>query len=453
VTVPSLHDGFTTAAMSAIFNVESRAQRMLDFEAALAAAEAHAGVIPSEAATAIAAKCVVELFDVAAMEKAARSAGTPAIPLVRALTELVDEGARGFVHWGATSQDLVDTAMILQIKDAIEFLLEDLRAIAEACANLGERHRHSVMPGRTLLQHALPITFGLKAAHWLELTTRGIARLHETQRRELVVQFGGSVGTLAALGDRGPEVTSALAQELKLPPSDVPWHTDRDRVGAIAATAGIVAGSMAKIANDIVLLAQTELAEVSEARSPGKGESSAMPHKRNPVDAVTALAAARLALGAVPVVLSAMTHEHERAAGGWQAEWVAVPAVYLFTAGAVDAVRSAVTGLDVDPDRMRTNLDSTGGMYAAEALTTALAPKLGRHEAYRLVSAACDLAMATGRDLRNVVDDDETAQAILEDGDLDRIFDPAAYLGSSDAFVDAALNHWRRQIEALGRSE
>jgi 3-carboxy-cis,cis-muconate cycloisomerase len=452
VTAASLHDGFTTPAMSAIFSVESRAQRMLDFEAALAIAEARAGVIPSDAADKIAAKCRVELFDIGALESDARAAGTPAIPLVKALTELVDAGSRGYVHWGATSQDVVDTAMILQVRDALGELIEGLRAIGEACAATVERHRRTLMPGRTLLQHALPITFGLKAAHWLELTTRAIVRFRDLGRRGLALQFGGAAGTLAALGDKGPDVASALAEELKLPAADLPWHTDRDRIAEIAAAAAIVSGSMAKIANDIVLLAQTEIGEVSEGRAAGKGGSSAMPHKRNPVDAVAAVAAARLTLGAVPVVFSAMAHEHERAAGGWQAEWIAIPDAYLFTAGAIQGVRSAVEGLEIDPERMRANLDSTRGMIAAEALTIALAPKLGRHEAYRLVAEASELAAQTDGDLRSVVDADDTVQAVLGDDDLDRIFDPVNYLGSSDAFIDAALDHFRREVRAQGET-
>jgi 3-carboxy-cis,cis-muconate cycloisomerase len=448
VTAASIHDGFTTPAMSAIFSVETRAQRMLDFEAALAIAEARAGVIPPDAADAIAAKCRVELFDIAALERDARSAGTPAIPLVKALTDLVDAGSRGYVHWGATSQDVVDTAMMLQVRDALGELIEGLRALGYVCAVKAERHRLTLMPGRTLLQHALPITFGLKAAHWLELTTRAIVRLREAGRRELALQFGGAAGTLAALGDRGPDVTSALAVELKLPAADLPWHTDRDRIAELAAAAAIVSGSMAKIANDVILLAQTEIGEVSEGRAAGKGGSSAMPHKRNPVDAVAAVAAARLTLGAVPVVFSAMAQEHERAAGGWQAEWVAIPDAFLFAAGAIQGVRSAVGSLEVDADRMRANLDSTQGLIAAEALTIALAPKLGRHEAYSLVEEASELAVQTDRDLRSVVAADDTVRTVLGDEDLDRIFDPANYLGSSDAFIDAALDHFRREVRA-----
>jgi 3-carboxy-cis,cis-muconate cycloisomerase len=418
---------------------------MLDFEAALARAEARAGVIPEEAADAIAAKCNAELVDVTRLEEEGAAAGTNAIPLVRTLTELVDESARGFVHWGTTSQDVVDTALMLQARDAVGVLVEQLSAVGVACLSLAERHRRTPMAGRTLLQHASPITFGLKAAHWLALTTRQIQRLKEVRDTSIAVQFGGAVGTLAALGDSGEEVAQNLAEELALPLPDLPWHTDRDRIAELAAAAGIVAGSMAKIATDVALLTQTEVGELAEGA--GAGGSSTMPQKRNPVDAIMAVAAARLALGAVPVVLSGLVQEHERSAGGWQSEWSAVPDALSFTAGAVERVRSLVANIEVDTERMRANLDVTGGQISAEALTMALAPRMGRHEAYRLVAAACARADRENVHLRAVVAQDDEVREIIPPEELERIFDPLSYLGSTDAFISSAVTRFKEVVE------
>jgi 3-carboxy-cis,cis-muconate cycloisomerase len=439
------HDTFTTPQMTAIFSAEARVQRMLDFEAALAKAEARAGVIPAESADAIASKCRAPLFDISTMEEEAAAAGTHAIPLVHMLTELVDEGARGFVHWGATSQDVVDTALMLQAHDAVHLLVEQLSAVGAECLSLAERHRRTPMAGRTLLQHGTPITFGLKAAHWLALTTRQIHRLRELHDEDIVVQFGGAVGTLAALGDAGTLVASNLAEELGLPLPDMPWHTDRDRVAELVATTGIVSGSMAKVATDVALLTQTEVGEVAEGGA--GGGSSTMPQKRNPIDAIMAVAAARLAFGTVPVVFNAMVQEHERSVGGWQSEWVAVPDAFSFTAGAVERVRSLLANIQVNTKRMRVNLDLTRGQIAAEALMMALAPRMGKHEAYRVVAAACSRADEEKSDLRSVVAREDFVRDVLTPQELDRVFDPLFYLGSADAFISSAVAAFNNAVE------
>lgn len=436
---------FTTREMSAIFSGESRVQRMLDFEAALARAEARAGVVPSDAAQAVAAKCKADLFDIAALYEAAAVKGTPAIPLVQMLTELVDAEARGYVHWGSTSQDVIDTGMILQVRDGLDLLVHELRAVGRACASLAERHS-GPMAGRTLLQHALPITFGLKAARWLALTTRRLRVLLEL-REELVVQLGGAAGTLASLGDRGPQVAEYLAEELHLGVPELPWHTERDRVADIATALGTVAGAMAKIANDVVLLMQTEVGEASEGASAARGTSSAMPQKKNPVLASSAIASARLAIGSVPVVLSAMMQEHERAAGGWQAEWIAIPDLFRFVAGATARVRTIAENIEIDADRMRVNLDSSGGQIMAEALVMALAPRVGRPEAYELVASACERAAEGGGDLRSVVAGDERISGVLAPDAIERAFDPNAYLGSTQVFIRRALDGFRAVAE------
>ena len=434
---------FSTPVMSNIFSSRAHVQGMLFFEAALARAEARANIIPSEAATAITAHCKEEFFDIAALYREAALAGTPAIPLVRMLTAHVEGEAKKFVHWGATSQDAIDTALMLQMRDGIDHLLTGLLSIGDACAELAAQHRHTPMIGRTLLQQALPITFGLKAARWLALVTRQVLTLRECQERLLVVQLGGATGTLASLGDKGLQVIELLADELKLAVPDLPWHTERDRIGKIASTLGIIAGAMAKIASDVVHLAQTEVGEASEGAMPGKGSSSAMPQKHNPVDAISALAAARLAVGMVPVILSAMVQEHERAVGGWQAEWSALPDLFRCTARAVEGVRSVLVGLQINPAHMQANLDLTGGLVMAEALTMALASHMGRPEAYRLVQALCNQVVASGGNLQQAAMADAQVRASLSPEAIERALDPMNYLGSTDVFIDRAITAYR----------
>ncbi len=434
---------FSTPKMSTAFSAEAHVRGMLAFEAALARSEARAGIIPQEAANTIAARCRAELFDVTALYREAAVAGTPAIPLVRELSERVGSDAQKFVHWGATSQDAIDTALMLQMREGLDLLVDGLYGVCAACATLAEQHRHTLMAGRTLLQHALPITFGLKAARWLALALRQAHALRECRKRTLAVQLGGAAGTLASLGDKGLQVVELLAAELGLPAPDLPWHTERDRIAEIAGTLGVVAGAMAKVADDIALLAQTEVGEVSEGAVPGKGSSSAMPQKHNPVDAISAIASARLAVGEVPVILSAMAQEHERAAGGWQAEWVAIPNLFRFTANAVERVRDAVGGLDIDSARMRANLDMTGGLIMAESLTMALAPHLGRPEAQRIVKTLCDRATMSGVHLHKAAIEEAQVCAILSLEEIDHALDPREYLGSTNVFIDRVLASYR----------
>lgn len=434
---------FSTPEMSSTFSSEAHVRGMLVFEATLARAEARAGIIPQEAAIGIAASCKVALFDIPTLYREAASAGTPAIPLVRMLTARIEGDAQKYVHWGATSQDAIDTAMMLQMRDGLDLLVEGLLAICAVCAALAEQHRQTLMVGRTLLQQALPITFGLKAARWLALVVRQVHALRACRKQALAVQLGGAAGTLAALGDKGLQVLKLVAEELSLPVPDLPWHAERDRIAEIAAALGIVSGAMAKIAEDVVLLAQTEVGEVSEGTAPGKGGSSAMPQKHNPVDATGAIASARLAIGVVPVILAAMAQEHERAVGGWQAEWSAIPDLFCFTASTVNRVHSAVDGLQVFPERMQANLNLTGGLIMAESLTMALAPHLGRPDAQRIVQATCEQAVKSGVDLRQVVMEHAQVQAVLSPAEIDLAFAPAQYLGSTDAFINRALDAYR----------
>jgi 3-carboxy-cis,cis-muconate cycloisomerase len=433
---------FTSPAMDAIFAPAAHVRHMLAFEAALARAEGVAGVIPAAAVEPIILACR-EDFDSAALDAEAAIAGTPAIPLVRLLRARLAGDAADYVHWGATSQDVIDSAAMLQMRSGLELLIADLLAIGARCAALAQEHRWTLQAGRTLLQHALPITFGLKVARWLALVSRQIGALRQVRDQSLALQFGGAAGTLAALGVAGPRVAELLAAELGLPLPDMPWHAERDRIAAIAAAVGIAAGSAAKIAHDIALLAQTEVGEATEAPAPGKGGSSALPHKRNPVDAMQALAAARLAAGTLPVVLSALAHEHERAVGGWQAEWAAIPDLFRYASGAIAYTRQAVQGLQIDAQRMRANLDLSNGLIMAESLTLALAAQIGRSEARRIVETISDQARNAGISLRQAAHYSTRISAALSSDAIDQALDPAAYLGSADALIDRALAAFR----------
>ena len=378
--------------VAALFDTKARVQRMLDVEAALARAEAAAGLIPKTAADAIAACCRVELYDMDAFERAARDAGTEAVALVEMLRERVDAGARAWVHHGATSQDIMDTALCLQMRDGIDRIRARLTASGAILAELADRHRGTAMIGRTLLQQAVPITFGLKAARWLGLVSRSALRL-DGARGLLAIQLGGAAGTLAELNDGKQRSTSTrvaalLGSELGLAVPDAPWHAERDRIAEIASALGTVAGSMSKISLDLVLLAQNEVGEVRFTPRGSAGRSSAMPHKRNPAEAVAALASARLAIGVVPVVLGAMAQEHERAAGGWQAEHAAMTGLVRYTSGAVGWTARALEVVEVDPDRMRSNLEAAVNDPKARAnVGDADALIDGALESYRKVGA------------------------------------------------------------------
>ncbi len=433
----------TTASMATVFSPAAHIRQMLRFEAALAQAEARAGIVPAAAAQAIASCCQVELFELAPLYREAMVAGTPAIPLVRQLTARVAGDASNYVHLGATSQDAIDTALMLQMREGLDLLIADVDALCAVCAALADHYRHTLMAGRTLLQQALPITFGLKAARWLALFTRQLGALREHRQRSLAVQFGGAAGTLAALGSQGLYVAHLLAAELDLPEADLPWHTERDRVAVIASTLGVLAGATDKLAGDLVLLAQSEVGEIRESSEPGKGGSSAMPQKHNPVDAQRTRAAARLALGSVSVILSAMAQEQERAAGAWQAEWVALPQLFCATACAVECVQRAVAGLEVDVERMRANLALSGGLLMAESLTMALAPYLGRPKAQQLVSELCDQAVAARCSLREVAQASDEVCVYLSPSAIVAVLTPANYLGSSESLIERALASYR----------
>ena len=433
---------FASAPMRAILADAARVQRMLDVEAALARAEADAGVIPHAAVAPIAAACRAERFDLAALAEAAVTAGNLAIPLVKMLTAQVKAAhpdAARYVHWGATSQDIIDTAQVLELAAVIDALVVDLdRAVAGFVA-LAERHRATAVAGRTWLQHALPIPFGLKLAGYGAALARSHARLTRLKAENLVLQFGGAAGTLAALGQAGLTVGEKLAAGLKLPLPDAPWHGHRDRLAEIAAALAILAGSCGKIARDVTLLMQTDVAEAFEPAAPGRGGSSTMPQKRNPVAAPIALAAAAMAPNLAATILAAQVGEHERSAGAWHAEWPTFPALALVTSGALRAAVEIAQGLEIDATRMRANLEATGGQIMAEAVMIALGPKLGRLEAHHVVEEACRKASAEHRHLEEVLNEDARVTAHLGHQEIERLFDPLAYQGVAQQFIDRLI--------------
>jgi 3-carboxy-cis,cis-muconate cycloisomerase len=412
-------------------------QAMLDVEAGLARAEASAGLIAPEDAEAIARACVAEEFDAAALGAAAASSGNPVVPLARALSERVGGDAAGQVHRGATSQDVLDSAAMLVARRALAPLLADLWGAADAAARLAAEHRSTPMAGRTLLQQAVPVTFGLVAAGWLNGVGEAATRLEQVRAERLAVQLGGASGTLAALGDDGPAVLAALARELDLAEPVLPWHADRGRIAELAGALGGAAGAVAKAAGDVVLLAQTELGEVHEDGD--RGGSSTMPHKRNAVAAISARACARQAPGLVATLLAAGEHELQRAAGAWHAEWRPFSELLRSTGSAAAWLRDALEHLRADPEAMRANLDRTGGLPLAERVARALAGTLGREAAHDRVREAALDAARSGRPFAEALQ----ARGV---GDAAGLLDPAGYLGSAEAFVDRALAaHARRR--------
>jgi 3-carboxy-cis,cis-muconate cycloisomerase len=433
---------FSSAAMREIVSDPARLQRMLRAEAALAAAEASLGVIPAQAARPIANACQAKYYDIGALGMAAVSAGNLAIPLIRALTAEVakhDAEAARYVHWGATSQDIIDTALVLELRAVIDDLTTEIDRAIPAFTTLAEKHRHTPTVGRTWLQHALPMPFGLKVAGYAAALTRARARLKRVRQESLVLQFGGATGTLAALGSRGIEVAIAFAKELDLPLPDGPWHTHRDRLSDAASALAMLAGTCGKIARDVALLMQTEVGEAFEPAGEGRGASSTMPHKRNPVAAAAGLACAAIAPQLCATILASQVQEHERAAGAWAAEWPTFPALALVTSGALASVVDIADGLDVDVERMRSNLDITDGQIMAEAVAFRLAEKVGKSDAHKLVEEASKKAHAEGKHFKDVLVANPKVTAIVPAAELSKLFDPMSYQGVAQQFIDRLI--------------
>jgi 3-carboxy-cis,cis-muconate cycloisomerase len=433
----------TTESLAEVFSDSSLLQAMLDFEVALARAEARAGIVPKSAADRIAAAARTNEFDIQVLARGMFRAGTPGIPFVKALTEKVRAAAphaAGWVHWGATSQDVADTALALLLRRAQTILSGDLERLEKALITLSEQHKATVMLGRTLMQAAPPVTFGLKVAGWLGALSRGTKRLESAFDEALVLQFGGASGTLASLADKGTVVARALAGELELRCPEAPWHTHRDRLANLVCCCGVLTGSLGKMARDISLLMQSEVAEVAEPGGEGRGGSSAMPHKRNPIACALTLAAAQRIPGLVASFLSAMVQEHERAVGGWQSEWPTVASIVQSTGAAASSMVEVAEGLSVDSARMRQNIANTRSLVFAERVTMLLAAELGRDVAHKLLEDAIQKSAKQDKDLITVLAELPEVSSRLNRSVLDQLEIPEQYLGSAEVFREALLN-------------
>lgn len=417
---------------------------MLDFERALVVVQSRAGVVPADAARAVVAVIDSAVPDPVSLGGRATASGNPVVPLVRDLADALPATAKAYVHHGATSQDVLDTAASLVAFRALRPILDGLAGVADECERLAVLHRDTLIAGRTLAQQAVPTTFGLKCAGWLVAVDEARDRLEAVRAERLAVQFGGAAGTLAALGAEGVPLVDRLAEELGLVAPVLPWHTDRTRFAELAGALGSAAGVLAKIAGDVLLMAQTEVGEVEEADG---GTSSAMPHKRNPVRAVLVTAATRRVPGLVATQLASMDHEHERAAGAWHAEWETSTELLRLVGGAAHGTRELLARLVVHPGRMRANLDLTGGLPLAENVATRLAPALGRSAAQDLVAEVCRDAVAGGLHLGDALAADIRVVEHLSTDEIGEALDPTGYVGGAAAFVDRALAAHQRKAE------
>jgi 3-carboxy-cis,cis-muconate cycloisomerase len=432
-------DIFTTAAMRNVFSDENRLQKYLDVEAALARVQARLGIIPKNAAAEIVRHCAAGQYDMAKLKSQTEKIGYPVLPVVQQLVALCKGRLGEWCHWGATTQDITDTATILQIREALDLLEKDIVAIADSLARLAKRYRDTPMAGRSNLQQAVPITFGYKMATMLAAFDRHRERLRQMRPRVLVGEFGGAAGTLSSLGNKGLKVQAALMKELKLGQPEISWHTVRDRIAEAGCFLGLVTGSCGKIAFDVKLLMQTEVEEVYEPFHEGRGSSSTMPQKRNPISSVYITAQTAMVKQLVAALLEAQVEDHERSTGPWEIEWIALPDIFLLAAGALAQTRFLVGGLQVNAKKMRENLDITNGLIMSEAVMMGLAPHLGRNRAHDLVYDICRQVVKTGRPLLDLLCENKEIGRHLSRAELKKLVDPANYLGVAGAMVDRVL--------------
>jgi len=430
---------FGTTAMRTVFSDRRLVQYYLDVEAALARAEAGLGIIPKEAAEAISAAADVANVDWDRLAAKTEIVGYPIVAVVEQLTEWCAGDHGQYCHWGATTQDIMDTADVLQIRDALDLVAGDLRPIGDALAALAERHKATPMAGRTHLQHALPVTFGYKCAGWLSAIDRHIARLDDLRDRVLVGEFSGAAGTLASLGEDGLAVQDAVMAELGLGRPTITWHTARDLFAETTGFLALLTGSLGKIAYDVMLMMQSEIGEVFEPFVSGRGSSSTMPQKRNPISSELILAAAKIVRQHHGTMLDALVQDHERATGPWHAEWHALPEAFVVSAGALAQARSMLEGLEVDTDAMRRNLDATGGLIVAEAVMMGLAPVIGRGRAHDVVYECCRTSLETGTAFIDSLADHPEIADRIDRARLKSLVDPANYLGAAPQMVDRLL--------------
>lgn len=436
-------DAFGTRAMREVFSDLRLIERYAEVEVALAKAEARCGVIPAEAAVEIAKRTDVTALDFDLLRQETDVVGYPILPLVHQMAKQCGEAGR-YVHWGATTQDIMDTAVVLQLRDGLKIIGDDIAALRGILADLSKKYRDTPMAGRTHLQQALPVTFGYKTAIWLAAFDRHAARLAELKPRVLVGQFAGAAGTLASLGDRGFEVQQALCEELGLGVPVSTWHIARDGLAEAVNFLALVTGTLGKIALDIMIMASTEFAEVYEPFVKGRGASSTMPQKRNPISSELMLAAAKAVRQHAGLMLDAMVQDFERATGPWHAEWMAIPESFVLTAGALHQASFALGGLIVDEQRMAHNLDISRGLIVAEAVMMGLAPSIGRQEAHDVVYDACRLANNKGLTLAEALAADDRVASRIDRATIDRLTAPKNYLGLAPQMVDRVLASVKR---------
>jgi 3-carboxy-cis,cis-muconate cycloisomerase len=431
-------DGFGTPRIREIFSDMAQISRYIEIEMALAKAESRCGVIPVEAADEIAARCSLERLDFELLRKETDNVGYPILPLVHQLVKQCGEAGR-YLHWGATTQDIMDTAVVLQMREGLGVIEQDIAALRAVLANLARKHRDTPMAGRTHLQQALPVTFGYKAAIWLAMFDRHAERLAQLKPRVLVGQFAGAAGTLASIGEKGFAVQAALCEELGLGIPASTWHVARDGFAEAINFLALVTGSLGKIALDVMIMASTEFAEAYEPFVTGRGASSTMPQKRNPISCELMLAACKGVRQHAGLMLDAMVQDFERATGPWHAEWMAIPESFMLTAGALHQANFALGGLVVDEARMAANLGISRGLIVAEAVMMKMAPFIGRQQAHDVVYEACRTVNEEGGTLAEVLARDSTISRHFDRAALDRLTDPASYIGLAPEMVDRVI--------------
>ena len=434
---------FSTEAMRQVWSDENRTRKYLDIEAALARVQARLGIIPAKAAAEIVRNCRLERIDLSKLRAQTERIGYPVLGVVQQLVELCADGLGEWCHWGATTQDITDTATVLQIREGLVLIENDLSAISAAMAELASRHRDTPMIGRSNLQQAVPVTFGYKMAGILSAIERHRARLAELRPRVLMGEFAGAAGTLASLGQGGLETQAGLMKELGLAQPAIAWHTQRDTIAEVGCFLGLVTGTLGKLAMDVKLMMQTEVGEAYEPFAHGRGSSSTMPQKRNPISSCYIHACASVVRQQVAALLDAMLADHERSTGPWEIEWIALPEAFLLTAGALNQAKAVVAGLEVDAKRMRANLDSTKGLVVSEAVMMGLAPYLGRERAHDLVYDLCREAIRQDRSLLDLLSENAAITKHVDRKKLGELCDPSNYLGLSGVMVDRVLERIR----------
>lgn len=439
---------FSTEAMRKVWSDENRTQKYLDIEAALARVQARLGIIPAEAAAEIVRNCTIDKIDMTKLSAQTQRIGYPILGVVSQINALCRDKLGEYCHWGATTQDITDTATILQIREALEIVDGELTAISAAMADLAKRHRDTPMIGRSNLQQAVPITFGYKVAGLLSAIERHRQRLTEIRPRILVGEFAGASGTLASIEVGGLETQAGLMQELGLGQPDIAWHTIRDNIAEVGCFLGLVTGTLGKFSTDVKLMMQTEVGEVYEPFAHGRGSSSTMPQKRNPISSCYIHACASVVRQHVAALLDANIADHERSTGPWEIEWIVLPEAFCLTAGALAQARFVAEGLEVDVKRMRANLDMTHGLVVSEAVMMGLGPHLGREYAHDLVYDICRVAIKEDRPLLDLLAENAEIAKHLDRAALSKLCDPANYLGLSGEMVDRVL---RRRADSIGK--